>query len=227
MPEPGSSNIEMAHHLSEYKAHFESLGNETVEMVEALVLAVVAVATAWSGYQAALWTGRQAERYGEASKLRVQAEGTAIAANQERDYIAASAVEWLKAEAQGEKKLAALFERRILPEFQPAFGAWKKTDPVHNPSAPPGLALMKEYKSSKTEEAAKLEDEANKIFEDGNQARQHSDDYVRVTVILATILLLAAMGQRFKVHKVRVTMMVLVTLLLCYPIYLILWLPRA
>lgn len=86
---------------------------------------------------------------------------------------------------------------------------------------------MKEYKSSKTEEAAKLEDEANKIFEDGNQARQHSDDYVRVTVILATILLLAAMGQRFKVHKVRVTMMVLVTLLLCYPIYLILWLPRA
>lgn len=227
MPEPGSSNIEVAHHLSDYKGHPEALGKETVEMVEALVLAVVAVATAWSGYQAALWTGHQAERYGEASKLRVEAEGIATTANQERMYVAATVVEWLKAEAHGEKKLAVLFERRVLPEFRPAFEAWKMTDPVSNPNAPAGPQLMTEYRSSKAEEAAKLNDEAAGIFEEGNKARQSSDDYVRVTVILATILLLAAISQRFKVHKVRVAMMVLATLLLCYPIYLVLTLPRA
>src|SRR3546814_20453856 len=33
-----------------------------VEILEALLLAVVAVATAWSGYHAAKWDGRQAER---------------------------------------------------------------------------------------------------------------------------------------------------------------------
>ena len=116
----------------------ESSGHAILEIVEALVLAIVAIATAWSGYQAALWTGHQSELYGQASKLRVQAEGAATAANQERLYNASTVVEWLKAEAQGQKKLSDLFERRFLPEFRPAFEAWKKTDPLNNPNAPAG-----------------------------------------------------------------------------------------
>ena len=159
MSESGGSNIEIAHHLSEHKESSQSLGHEIWEIFEALVLAVVAISTAWSGYQAALWTGHQSELYGQASKLRVQAEGTATYANQERLYNASTVVEWLKAEAHGDKKLADLFERRLLPEFRPAFEAWKKTDPVNNPSAPPGPQLMAEYRSSKTEEAGKLNDQ--------------------------------------------------------------------
>jgi hypothetical protein len=86
MPETGDSNIEVAQHLSEHKESAQSSGHEILEIVEALVLAVVAISTAWSGYQAALWTGHQEERYGQASKLRVQAEGTGTYANQERLY---------------------------------------------------------------------------------------------------------------------------------------------
>ena len=83
------------------------------------MLAIVAIATAWSGYQAALWTGHQSELYGQASKLRVQAEGAATYANQERLYNASTVVEWLKAEAHSDKKLTDLFERRFLPSFVP------------------------------------------------------------------------------------------------------------
>jgi hypothetical protein len=166
-----------------------SLGHEILEIAEAVVLAVVAVTTAWSGYQAALWTGHQAELYGQASKLRIQAEGAATYANQERLYNASTVVEWLKAEAHGDKKLATLFERRLLPEFRPAFEAWKKTDPVNNPKAPAGPQLMAEYRSFKTEEAAKLNDQATEVFEQGTRDRQRSDEYVRVTVTLATVLL--------------------------------------
>jgi hypothetical protein len=80
-------------------------------------------------------------------------------------------------------------ERRFLPEFRPAFEAWKKTDPVNNPNAPADPQLMAEFRSSKTEPAAKLNDEATEVFERGTKARQFSDDYVRLTVILATVLL--------------------------------------
>jgi hypothetical protein len=59
--------------------------------------------------------------YGRSGKLRVQAEGAATAANQERLYNASTVVEWLKAETQGQKKLSDLFERRFLPEFRPGF----------------------------------------------------------------------------------------------------------
>jgi hypothetical protein len=61
MPEAGGSNIEVAHHLSEHKESSESFGHEILEIAEAIVLALVAVVTAWGGYQAALWSGHQEE----------------------------------------------------------------------------------------------------------------------------------------------------------------------
>jgi hypothetical protein len=227
MPEAGGSNIEIAHHLTEREESSGPGGHALLEIAEALVLAVVAIATAWSGYQAALWTGHQAELYGQASKLRVQAEGAATYANQERLYNASTVVEWLKAEGQGNKKLSALFERRLLPEFRPAFEAWKKTDPVNNPNAPAGPQLMAEYRSSKTEVAAKLNTQATKVFDEGTQTRELADQYVRATVMLATVLLLIGISQRFKIRGVRVGLLLTAMFLLCFPVYHILTLPRA
>ena len=76
MPEAGGANIEIAQHLSEHGESRPSSGQAILEIVEALVLAIVAIATAWSGYQAALWTGHQSELYGQASKLRVASRGS-------------------------------------------------------------------------------------------------------------------------------------------------------
>jgi hypothetical protein len=227
MSESGHSNIEIDHHLGEHKESSRSLGHEILEIAEALVLAVVAITTAWSGYQAERWTGHQAELYGHASKLRVQAEATATFANQERLYNSSTVVEWLNAEAHGDQKLADLFERRFLPEYRPAFEAWKKTDPINNPNAPAGPQLMAEYRSSKTEEAAKLNGQATVVFDQGTQGRQRADQYVRITVTLATVLLLMAISQRFKIRSVRLGLLVIALLLLCFPIYHILTLPRA
>jgi hypothetical protein len=227
MPEAGGSNIEIAHHLSEHRESSSPSRFEILEIVEAVVLAVVAIATAWSGYQAALWTGHQSELYGQASKLRVQAEGVETYANQERLYNASTVVEWLNAEARNDKKLANLFERRFLPEFRPAFEAWKKTDPLNNPDAPPGPQSMEGYRSAKAEEAAKLNGQAAEVFERGTEDRQYSDEYVRITVTLATVLLLMAISQRFKTAGVRVGLAVIAVLLLCVPVYQILTLPRA
>jgi len=223
--EAGDHNIEVAHHLS--KPHTSQTGHEVLEMVEAVVLAIVAIATAWSGYQAALWNGHQSEHYGEASRLRVQAEAVTITANQDRLYNAATVAEWLKAETQGETKLAEVFERRILPDFRPAFEAWKKTDPIHNADAPPAPESMTEFRNPRTEEAVGLNQRASEYFDQGNLARLHSDEYVRVTVTLATVLLLMAISQRFKFHKIRVGLAAVATLLLCFPIYHLLTLPRA
>jgi hypothetical protein len=227
MSEAGGANIEIAKHLSEHKAAEESLGQAILEIVEALVLAIVAIATAWSGYEAALWTGHQSELYGQASKLRVQAEGAATFANQERLYNASTVVEWLKAEAHNDMKLTGIFERRFLPEFRPAFEAWKKTDPLNNPNAPAGPQLMAEYRSSKTEMAARLNDQATEVFDQGTRGRENADQYVRATVMLATVLLLIAISQRFKTRLVRIGLLVVAALLLSYPVYHILILPRA
>lgn len=140
MPESGGANIEVAHHLNEAKGHGQARGSSRahgiLEAIEAVILAMVAITTAWSGYQAARWDSVQSELYGRSSRLRVEGEALEVQANQAKLYDAATVVEWLKAEAHGEARLAEIFERRLLPEFRSAFEAWKKTDPIHNPKAP-------------------------------------------------------------------------------------------
>jgi hypothetical protein len=227
MSEAGGANIELAHHLSHGHEPSKRLFHQILEFTEATVLAIVAIATAWGGYQAALWSGHQTELYGEASKLRVQADSEKTKANQERLYAAFNVVEWLKAEARGETRLAELFERRFLPEFRPVFEAWKKTDPLNNPDAPPGPQLMPQYRSSTAEAAAKLDSEAASVFDQGTRARQRADQYVRETVILATVLLLTAISQRFRVLGVRVGLVAIAMVLLGMAVYQILTFPRA
>ncbi len=79
MPE-GNINAEVAEHLREHGAHDEDDGQaankpsrrriETIEILEAILLAIVAIATALSGYQAALWDGESAKEYATSSRLR-------------------------------------------------------------------------------------------------------------------------------------------------------------
>ena len=229
MGERGGANIEIAHKLNEaeeHGSHPKSKWIEVLEIAEAIILALVAIATAWSGYQAAKWDGKQDELYEQSTKLRVQAQGLATRGGQEQIYDASTVVEWIKAESSGNRKLAELFERRFRPEAKVAFDAWKKTDPLTNPDAPAGPLMMKEYYNAHAEESAKLSQEATEEFEQGSKARSTSDDYVRVTVFLATVLLLTAISQRFKTRNVRVGLAVVAFLLICVPLYRIITLPR-
>jgi hypothetical protein len=230
MTETGGGNIELGHDLDERAAHGQPLlprMHEILEIIEAIVLGLVALATAWTGYQSALWDSQQSQLYGQSTKLRVEAQGLSVRSGQERAYNASNVDEWLKAKARGETNLAELFERRFLPEFRPAFEAWKKTDPIHNPNAPAGPALMRQYRDTKAEQSDGLNQEASDLFDRGTRARERGDEYVRVTVTLATVLLWIAISQRFRVHKVRVALIVMAILLLCVPLWRILTLPRA
>src|SRR5215469_108053 len=171
MAEAGGANIEVAHHLNEHEhgEHGGTSKTKILEVFEAVVLALVAIATAWAGYQAAKWDSVQSLLYGRASKLRVEAQGKSGYATQIQLYNALTVSEWLKADAAGNTKLAELFERRLLPEIRPAFEAWKATDPIHNPNAPAGPAQMQQYHSAPAEEAQKLDQEAAGVFEEGTQ----------------------------------------------------------
>src|SRR5512140_3262699 len=133
MPE-GNINAEVAQHLGEHGAHDEPDGHaahrpsrrrvETIEILEAILLAVVAIATALSGYQAALFDGESAKEYASSSRLRTEANGTQLTANQTLIYNAGTFTAWLQAYDSGDKSLQQLLERRFTPEYKTAFDAW-------------------------------------------------------------------------------------------------------
>jgi hypothetical protein len=199
---------------------------EAIEIIEAVILALVAVATAWSGYQAAQWAGRRAEQYAEASQLRVTAEGLATLAGQERIYDSDSFNSWLAAKLDGKAEAAEFFERRFRDEYRPAFAAWMSTDPFKNAQAPPGPIFMPEYHNAKHEQFLSLNKQAGEVADQGTKSGETGDQYVRITVLLATVLLITAIGQRFHFKTVRIVFMFLACLLLCLPLLQLLMLPR-
>ncbi len=199
---------------------------EAIEIIEAFILALVAVATAWSGYQAAEWAGKRAQQYAEASRLRVTAEGLVTLSGQERIYDSDTFNSWLAAKLDGKAEAAEFFERRFRDEYRTAFAAWMSTDPFKNAQAPPGPIFMPEYHNAKHEQFLGLNKQAAEIADQGTKSGETGDQYVRITVLLATVLLIIAIGQRFRFKSVRVVFMILASLLLCLPLWQLLVLPR-
>jgi len=207
-------------------AHIVQARFQAIEIIEAMILALVAVATAWSGYQAAQWAGKRAEQYAKASRLRVTAEGLATLSGQERIYDSDTFNSWLTAKLGGKEKEAEFLERRFRDEYRPAFMAWINTDPFNNAQAPPGPIFMPDYHNAKHEQFLGLTKQAEEVADQGTQSGETGDQYVRITVLLATVLLITAIGQRFHFKVVRVVFMILACLLLCLPLLQLLMLPR-
>ena len=199
---------------------------EVIEIIEAFILALVAVATAWSGYQASEWAGMRAENYATASRLRVTAEGLATLAGQERIYDSDTFNSWLAAKLDNKKEAADFFERRFRDEYRTAFAAWMTTDPFNNAQAPAGPIFMPEYHNAKHEQFLSLNKQSADVTDQGTKSGETGDQYVRITVLLATVLLITAIGQRFHFRTVRVVFMILAFLLLCLPLWQLLVLPR-
>ena len=146
-----SSNVEFAHRIHEQGHQHRSPqgGRERwIEVGEALVLAAVAIATAWSSYQAAKWDARSAQYYNQASRISVASQGKATLAGQDRLYDITTFNGWVAAEVEGHPLLAKYYERRFRPEYAVAFAAWQKLDPFNNPSAPPGSIFMPNYSNA-------------------------------------------------------------------------------
>jgi len=221
---PESANVEIAHNLHEHGEGGHS--KPWVEIAEAVLLALVAIATAWSGYQSALWDGHEAKLYGEASKLRFEANAHESRAGQEQVYDAGTLNSWLQATLTGQKRTAAAFEKRFRLEYRPAFRAWLKTDPLHNPKAPLGPIFMPQYRNADLAQAAALNAQASATFTRGTDARDNGDHYVRTTVLLATVLFLIALSQRFKAHGVRTSVLALALVLLALSLGLVISYPR-
>ncbi len=189
-----------------------------VEILEACVLAVVAVATAWSGYQAARWDGRQAELYAMASTQRVEADQALTLGGQQRLLDVMTFNTWIQFQKEGRHGLAALYVRRFSPEFRVAFDAWIAAHPFSNPDVPPGPSFMPEYVNPQIEQGTALNEQANATFEAGTAARSTADQYIRTTVVLASVLFLLALSQRFRLRQVRIGVFVVAGALMIYGI---------
>jgi len=221
MPE-GSANIEVASQLGERPPKgSDERRAEIVEIVEVFVLAFVAVATAFSGFQAAKWDSLSSRDYAVSARYRVDAERASLTSNGQLNYNSDLLGDWLLLTSLGDARKAAILVRRFTPNYRVAFYAWLKTRPETNPKAPPGPRFVRQYRDPLMAQAAAFDARADEAYATAVEDRDTSDRFVRLTVILAAVLFLVAIGQRFRVRRARLAVLGVAAVFLVYSIVLL------
>jgi hypothetical protein len=202
---PSEVGKEIAEHRKHTAGHEHLTGHERVmTIIEALLLAVVAVLAAWSGYASAQWGTESSLALNRASAARTEANRADMEAMETRNLDSSTFEAWFTAYSVGNEQAMEVAERRFRPEYAVAFDAWMATDPFNDPDAPDGPAYMEEYEIPQEAEAEELDAEATHLYEEGAEAGATADDYVRTTVFLASVLFLVGISGHFRVRIARI-----------------------
>jgi hypothetical protein len=226
----GHVHVHQPHELTEgheEAAEPTSHAERRLELAAVLLLSLTTLATAWSGYQAARWSGEQSQHYARASAVRVQAQQQFTAAGQRRIDDQLYFNGWLDAHAAGNQRLARIYRARFRPEFRPAFVAWIAQHPFTNRNAIPGPLYMPQYKLIETARAQALDKQATELYLEGTQAKTHDDDYILSTVFFAAVLFFAGISLRLDWRPLRVVVLSLAALMLAVGAVSVLTLPVA
>jgi hypothetical protein len=196
-----------------------------ISIVEALLLSIVAVLAAYSGFAAAKWSTESSLSLARASTLRAKASRADLEAIVTRTLDSTSFNAWFTAFTAGNVRAERLAVRRLRPGYRPAFFAWLATDPANNPNAPPGPSFMPQYVIPQEHLATAYDAQADAEFTKGSDAGGTADKYVRDTVFLATVLFLVGISGHFPVRAGRYGLVGVGVLLLGFSIVQLLGLP--
>jgi hypothetical protein len=180
--------------------------SDRVEVAAAVLLAMAAVATAWSSYQATRWNGESTKAAGRTNAIRFEAARQQGLAEAQTEIDVAAFFQWVDAYAQRETELTAFYRERFREEFKPAVDAWIATRPLKTPGAPLTPFAMPEYRLAATDAAKRLDAQAAASAATVQRNIQRGSNYVLAVVLFAVALFFAGMGSRLGVARQRTFM---------------------
>jgi hypothetical protein len=179
-----------------------------VEIGATVLLALAAVATAWSSYQATRWNGELAKTSSRVNKARIEAARASDLANAQQQIDVATFMQWVDAYARGETELLNFYRERFREEFRPAFDAWLATKPLQTEGAPLTPFAMPEYRLAAKAEAGRLDRSAEELSAQVRRNIQRASNYVLGVVLFAVALFFAGMSTKLSASGLRKTMLV-------------------
>ena len=168
MPE-GLSPVEVGKEIGHHAKHTRETGHgdrhdRLISIAEALLLSVVTVVAAWSGYSAAKWGTESSLDLAKASATRTKANRDYQQALTFRAGDATTFNAWFSAYIAGNRNGMRVAEKRFRPEFKVAFDAWLATHPFTNPHAPAGPQAMPEYVATGEAQSRTLDTQAEAYY---------------------------------------------------------------
>ena len=184
-------------------------GHDRVEIAAAVLLALAAVATAWSSYQATRWNGEQAKTAARVNKTRIEAARAADLATSQTQVDIATFVAWVDAYAQDESELADFYRARFRAGVQAGLRSLARDQAGADTGAPPTPFAMPEYELKASADAERLDAEAEVLSAQVRSYIQRSSNYVLGVVLCAVALFFAGISTRLSSSGVRTSMVVM------------------
>ena len=227
MPE-GLSASEVGKEIGEHATHHgrtHTRRDELISIGEAVLLSIVTIVAAWSGYSAAKWSTHSSLSLAKATAARAKANRAFEESLTLRTQDAANFNAWFAAYLSGNKRGQEVAEKRFRPQYDVPFRAWLATKPFTNPNAPKGPQYMPQYKPTGAALSHRLDRAADAYYAAGESAAGTGDKYIRVTVILASVLFIVGISSHFPLRSARYGLVALGAALLIFAAIEILSLP--
>jgi TRAP-type C4-dicarboxylate transport system permease small subunit len=181
--------------------------SDRLEIVATVLLAVAALATAWSSYQASRWNGQQVKAASRANASRTNAARAAELASSQTQIDVATFIQWVDATGRGDQALQQFYLQRFRPEFRPAFDTWLATKPLTNTAAPASPFAMPEYQLAARADARRLDAETDVLAAEVPRNVQRASNYVLGVVLFALALFFAAMSGKVRGRAARAVLL--------------------
>jgi hypothetical protein len=171
----GLSAAEVGKEIAEHTKHAtdgHARRDRVISIAEAVLLSIVALLAAWSGYSAAKWGTDSSISLATASATRTKANRADIEATQVRTTDAVKFNSAFAAYATNNPRLFRLAVKRFRPGYRAAFDAWVATRPLKNPDAAPDPSDLPQYRIPQQVEARALDVQADANFKEGQSVSQ-------------------------------------------------------
>ena len=182
--------------------------DQKIEIISAIMLAVIIVAIAWCAYQATLWNGIQTFKLRDENTASLKFVLNTI--QQEQHSMADSILftEYVNALHDNKKELSNFYYASFRPDMKVAVDAWLATNPLNDPHAPQTPFEMHEYNESFDLEAHQFVKESDLKLGQAQEANRNSDNYTLMTVIYAGVLFIGSMLGKMFSRQVRLILLI-------------------
>src|SRR4051812_5834036 len=221
----GQELAERRHEAAHDSGHPRARHDRILHVTEAVMLSLVALVAAWSGYCAAAWDTRSSDLLTESSETTVSARAATEEGLQIQTLDAVAFDDVFAAYVAHDRPGYRLAIRRLRPEYRVAVTAWLAQRPLVNSNAPADPSLLPQYHVPEQAQGRALTRKAHLSFATARKAGDNSDKYVRITVILATVLFLIGISGHFPVRAARYALIGIGSVLITYSLVSLLGLP--
>ena len=180
-------------------------GDRGLEVLSVVLLALATVGSAWCAYQASQWNGEESSEARVSTDARVEASRLFSLGVQRVAYEASIIAEYAQAYADGNEPLMSFYRERLIPsELLPIIDALEQGTFTGG-----NLLENEDYQRSLLagyDESTALADEAT---ERSRTAGENADDYVVLTLVLASALFFAGVTSSFRIRALRLALLAL------------------